>query len=450
MKEILKKAGKLGVIIPHKKYDDIDREVTPVLRAMEEMGIKVDVNLLCKLSRKLKVKSEKLKEEVFRIVGEEFNLSSPQQLSEVLFKKLKLPTGDIRKIKSGISTSASELLKLKDKSPIIGKILEYRELAKLISTYLDPLPKMVDENSRLHTHFGQDTRTSRFTSSDPNLQNIPIKGEWGAQIRSAFVAERENFLISADYSQIELRVVACLSQDEKMLEAFSKGVDIHARTASELFRVPIEKVNHDQRRLAKTVNFGVLYGISPFGLSQSLGIGQDSASEYIRRYFETHIGIKKYCEEKIAFAKKNGYVETLFGFRRKLPNINSENRSLAESEERMAINTPVQGTAAEILKLSMIELHRKLKSEIRIKNDEKSSKSEKLTAYNLKLKTKKARLLLTVHDELLVEAPKKEAKNIAKLMKEVMENTVKLCIPVEVEVGIGRNWDEAKKKVESL
>ncbi len=440
MKEILKKAEKLGCVIPHKKWDEIDRGVMPVLRAMEEVGVKVDVNLLRKLSKKLKVKSEKLQKEIFKQAGEEFNLSSPLQLSDILFKKLKLPTGDIRKIKSGISTSASELSKLKDKSPIIGKILEYRELSKLISTYLAPLPKMVDENSRLHSHFGQDTRTSRLTSSDPNLQNIPIKGDFGPQIRAAFIAEKGNVLVSADYSQIELRVVACLSGDEKMLEAFSEGVDIHARTASELFRVPVEKVNHDQRRLAKTVNFGVLYGISPFGLSQALGIGQDTAAEYIRRYFETHIGVKRYCDDQVAFARKNGYIETLFGFKRELKNINSNIRSLAESEERMAINTPVQGTAAEILKLSMIELHRKLNQKSKIQNP----KSKYQNNLAIQPFNNKAVLLLTVHDELLVETPKKEAKNVAKLMKEIMESTVKLCVPVEVEVGIGRNWNEAK------
>ena len=372
MKEILKKAEKLGCKIPHKKWSDIDRQVAPVLRAMEKVGIKVDTKLLVQLDEKLTAKSSKSESKIFKLAGGEFNISSPLQLSEILFKKLKLPTKDLRRIKSGISTGASELEKIKDKHKIIPLILEYRELSKLLSTYLEPLPKLVDENSRLHTKYGQDTRTTRLTSSEPNLQNIPIKGEWGQEIRQAFIAEKGNKLISADYSQIELRVVACLAQDEVMLEAFSRGEDIHAKVAAELFRIPLSKVDHDHRRLAKVVNFGIVYGISPFGLSQTLGIAQESAAEYIFRYFDTHKGIKKYCEDQINFAKKHGYVETLFGFRRALPDINSDNRVVAEGAQRMAINTPVQGTAAEILKLAMIELQRKLKSEIRMSKSEAS------------------------------------------------------------------------------
>ena len=372
MKEILKKAEKLGCKIPHKKWSDIDRQVAPVLRAMEKVGIKVDTKLLVQLDEKLTAKSSKSESKIFKLAGGEFNISSPLQLSEILFKKLKLPTEDLRRIKTGISTSASELEKLKDKHKIIPAILEYRELSKLLSTYLEPLPTLVDGDSRLHTHFGQDTRTTRLTSSEPNLQNIPIKGERGPEIRQAFIAQKGYKLISADYSQIELRVVACLAGDEVMLKAFRDGIDIHAKTASELFRIPVSKVDHDHRRLAKTVNFGIVYGISPFGLSQALGIARESAAEYIFRYFDIHRGIKRYCKEQIALAKKYGYVETLFGFRRKLPEINSENKMVAESAERMAINTPVQGTAAEILKLAMIELHRKLKSEIRMSKSEAS------------------------------------------------------------------------------
>ena len=437
MKEILKKAEKLGCKIPHKKWSDIDREVAPVLREMEKAGIKIDVSALKRLEKKLSIKVSGIEKKIYKSAGREFNISSPGQLSEVLFSKLKLPTEDLRRIKTGISTSASELEKLKDKHKIIPAILEYRELSKLLSTYLEPLPTLVDGDSRLHTHFGQDTRTTRLTSSEPNLQNIPIKGERGPEIRQAFIAEKGNKLISADYSQIELRVVACLAQDEVMLEAFSRGEDIHAKVAAELFRIPLSKVDHDHRRLAKTVNFGIVYGISPFGLSQALGIARESAAEYIFRYFDIHRGIKRYCKEQIALAKKYGYVETLFGFRRKLPEINSENKMVAESAERMAINTPVQGTAAEILKLAMIELHRKLKSEVRM------SKSKT----NPKFECRNPKLLLTVHDELVVEAPAAKAKKVAKLVKEVMENEVKLCVPVEVEVGIGGNWDSAKKNV---
>jgi len=226
-------------------------------------------------------------------------------------------------------------------------------------------------------------------------------------------------LISADYSQIELRIVACLSQDVVMLKAFRDGVDIHSKTASEIFDTPVVKITNEQRRVAKTVNFGVICGISPYGLSQTLGIEQSRAAEYILRYFKIHSGIKRYCQEQVDLAKKLGYVETLFGFQRKLPEINSPIRAVAEGAQRMAINTPVQGTAAEVLKLAMIKLYKKLSA-------------------------KEAKLILTVHDELIVEAPKTEAQNVAKLMKEIMENEVKLCIPVEVEIGIGRNWNEAK------
>jgi len=438
MKTILAKAKNLGCTVPHKKWSDIDRELGPVLRQMEEAGIKIDTKLLLQLGQKLKLKTNKLEKEIQKIAGEEFNLASPSQLSKILFEKLKLPTVDIKRTKSGVSTGASELLKLQSENKIIPKILEFRELSKLLSTYLEPLPKLVDENSRLHTHFGEDTRTSRLTSSNPNLQNIPIKGEFGPEIRSAFIAEKVNKLISADYSQIELRVVACLAGDAVMMKAFKDGIDIHSKTASEIFNISVDKVTQSQRRIAKTVNFGVLYGISPYGLSQTLGIKQEDAARYILQYFKIHSGIKKYCEDQIIFAKKNGYVETLFGFHRKLPEINSSNRNLYESAQRMAINTPVQGTAAEILKLAMIELHRKLKShQSSVISHQKNGKQT----------ADYGKLILTVHDELIVEAPADEAEKIAKLIKEVMENGVKLSVPVEVEVGIGDNWNEAKKNL---
>jgi len=422
MKEIIEKAKLLGCVVPHKKWGDIDRELKPVLRAMEKIGIKIDTKILDQLSSKLKTRSSKLEKEIQKLAGEEFNVASPSQLSDILFQKLKLPTADIKRTKSGISTGASELLKLRGEHKIIDKVLEYRELSKLVSTYLEPLPKLVDKNSRLHTTFGEDTRTGRLSSLNPNLQNIPIRGDFGPEIRSAFVAEPGFKLISADYSQIELRVVACLARDEVMMKAFKDGVDIHSKTASEIFNRSVAKVTHDQRRVAKTVNFGVLYGISPYGLSQTLGIKQEEAARYIMQYFKIHSGIKRYCEEQIAQAKKHGYVETLFGFRRELPDINSSNRNLYESAQRMAINTPVQGTAAEILKLAMIQLQNKL-----------SKKSSKL--------------ILTVHDELIVEAPENEAEKMAQLMREIMESEVKLSIPVEVEVGIGNNWDEAKYNI---
>ena len=417
-----------SIILPKISAKEIDKKVEPVLRAMEKVGIKVDINKMQKLSKKLDSKVAKLQKIIIKSAGEEFNVDSPIQLSEILFEKLKLPVKDLKRTKNGISTAASELKKIGKEHKIIAPILEYRELKKLLTTYLKPLPILVDKNARLHTTYGQDTSTGRLTSSEPNLQNIPIKGDLGTEIRSAFVAEKGFKLISADYSQIELRVVACLAEDKEMIEAFHMEQDIHSHTASELFNVNIKKVTHDQRRVAKTVNFGVLYGMSPYGLSQALDIEQEVAARYILHYFEIHKGIKAYCERMVETAREKGYVETLFGFKRELPNINSPYRQVSESEERMAINTPVQGTAAEIIKLATIELDRKLQPQ----------------TSNLKPQKYGARLLLTVHDELVVEAPEKDAKKVAELVKETMEKVIKLCVPIEVDVGIGNNWAECK------
>src|SRR3989339_574007 len=450
---------KSGSKLPKITAKEIERKIDPILRQMEKAGIKLDVKAIQLLSKKLEAKSQKLEASIYKSAGEKFNIASPLQLAEVLFEKLRLPSEELKRTKSGVSTAASELKKVVDKHEIIKPILEYRELSKLLSTYLKPLPAMADKNSRLHTHFGQDTSTGRLTSFEPNLQNIPIKGELGPEIRRSFVAEKGCKLISADYSQIELRVVSCLSGDPAMMEAFSTGQDVHARTAAELFDVEITEVSHDQRRVAKTVNFGVLYGMSPYGLSQALSISQDEAAKYIGRYFTVHSGIKDYCNRMIELARSEGYVETLFGFRRELPNINSPHRQIAEAEERMAINTPVQGTAAEILKLSMIRLADQLK----VLNENSKIKSQN---YNSKLKNSgilnqvqdddpknlkscylKPRLILTVHDELIVEVPEEQAKKIAQVMKETMEGAVKLCVPIEVSVGVGENWADTKNNV---
>jgi DNA polymerase I len=417
-----------GIALPKVSWEKINQDILPVLRKMEKTGIKLDVKKMDGIAKEVQGKAEKLEKEVYKNAGEKFNINSPSQMAEILFEKLKLPTKDLKKTKTGISTAASELQKLESGPKgvpsghkIIKYILEYRELSKLLSTYLKPLPLLVDKNSRLHTHYGQDTSTSRINSSEPNLQNIPIKGEWGEKIRSTFVAEEGMVLVAADYSQIELRVVACLAQDQSMLESFKKGEDIHTRTASEIFNIPLNKVTSAQRRVAKTVNFGVLYGQSPYGLAQTLGIDQKVAAEYINQYFIKHPGIMNYCNRMIDLAHKEGKVETLFGFTRALPNINSPYRNMADSEERMAINAPVQGTAAEVLKLAMIELDKKLESK------------------------KGPRMLLTVHDELVVESPKAMAPEISKLVKDIMENVIQLCIPLKAEVGFGENWAEAKR-----
>ena len=408
-----------GIMLPKITAELIDKKVDPVLRAMEKAGIKLDVAVLNKLDKSTEKKVKTLEKKIFKLAGGEFNINSPSQMAEILFKKLKLPTKDLKKTQSGFSTAASELKKLEKKHSIIKFILEYRELSKLVSTYLKPLPLLVGKDGRLHTTYSQETSTGRINSIEPNLQNIPIKGESGTAIRKAFVASIGMVLVAGDYSQIELRIAACLSEDAAMIGAFTSGEDIHSKTAAEIFDIPIAKVTTDQRRAAKTVNFGILYGMSPYGLSQALNITQEEAAKYINKYFSVHSGIKDYANRMIRLAKEKGYVETLFGFRRELPNINFESRTLAESEARMAVNAPVQGTAAEVLKLAMIDLYKKLPAE--------------------------AKMLLTIHDEIVVEAPKAEAKKIAALVKETMEKVITLCVPMEVKVETGQNLGQMKK-----
>jgi DNA polymerase-1 len=430
--------------------EEINEQIKPVLRKMEVVGIKIDCKSLQNLDLKLSAELKEIEAKIHQLAGHDFNVSSPIQLADILFNELKLPTEDLKKTKTGISTAAHELNKIADSHPIIALILKQREIAKLLSTYLKPLPTLVDENDRLHTTYGLDTTTGRLSSSEPNLQNIPIKGEYGPEIRSAFIAGEGMKLITADYSQIELRVVACIAQDKSMIEAFEKGEDIHARTASEIFGISQDNVTKAQRRIAKAVNFGIVYGQTPYGLSQALGIEVEKAGEYIRNYFEIHKGIKDYINKMIDLAHEQGYVETLFGSKRYLPNINNRIRFIAESEERMAINTPVQGTAAEILKLAMIELDQKIEqipnSKFQIPNKNQNAKcpndqmNEKCKMNNGKY----SRMLLTVHDELVVEVPADQAKEVAKIVKEAMENVVKICVPIEVNIGIGNNWGEAK------
>ncbi|MFA7253035.1 MAG: DNA polymerase [Patescibacteria group bacterium] len=445
------KAKKLGIIIPEITSEEINSAIKPVLRKMEEAGIMIDCDRLKSLDDKLSERLKELEAEIYKLAGSEFNIGSPVQMAEVLFNQLKLPVDGLKRTKSGVSTAASELFKIKDEHQIIAPILEYRELSKLISTYLRPLPILVDENSRLHTTYGLETSTGRLTSSEPNLQNIPIRGKYGEEVRSTFVAAPGMKLIAADYSQIELRIVACLAKDEAMIQAFKEGIDIHTKTASEIFKVPVSKVTSDMRRKAKGVNFGIVYGQTPYGLSQSLGIDTEEAGKYIREYFDVHKGIKNYINEMIEMAHTEGYVETLFGTRRYLPEINSRNRYLAESEERMAINAPVQGTAAELLKLAMIEMDRKFQSDsliVRQSDSQQNNLTMKLTDKKTKRPTDQStigpRMLLTVHDELVVEVPGKNAEEIAKIVEETMVSVVKFCVPIEVCIGIGDNWANAK------
>jgi len=424
MDKLIQKANSLGIKTPNISAEEIDKQLQPVLREMEKAGIKLDVKVFAKLEKNLALELDKLIRNIHTLAGHDFNVASPSQLAGVLFDELKLPTEGLKKSQSGFSTAANELKKIEDQHKIIPLILEYREIAKLISTYLKPLPLLADENSRLHTTYGMETSTGRLNSSEPNLQNIPIRGKYGEKIRSAFIADKGMKLISADYSQIELRVVACLAQDRAMIEAFRKGEDIHARTAAEIFDVSQDKVTSDQRRKAKAVNFGIVYGQTPYGLSQVLSISMDEASLYIKNYFDIHIGIKNYINEMISMGHDKGYVKTLFGTRRYLPNLKSHLRFLVEADERIAINSPVQGTAAEILKLAMIKVNKVLSTQYSVLSDYRP------------------RLLLTVHDELVVEAPTKEVKEIAKLVKETMENVVTLCVPIEANVVIGDNWSK--------
>ena len=425
MSDLQDKAEKMAIKIPETTFEEINEQIKPVLRKMEEAGVRINVEYIKDLDQKLSLRLKELEGKIYKATGVEFNIGSPIQMADVLFDQLKLSTLGLKKTKSGVSTAASELKKIEDTHPAIKFILEHRELSKLISTYLRPLPLLVDDDDRLHTTYGMETSTGRLTSSEPNLQNIPIRGKYGAEIRNSFIANPGMKIIAADYSQIELRIVACLAPDKLMIESFQRGDDIHAKTASEIFHVSLAEVTKEQRRVAKAVNFGIVYGQTSYGLSQSLDISPAEAGKYIKEYFESYSGITKYINNMIDSAHKNGYVETLFGMKRHLPEINSSNRYLAESEERMAINTPVQGTASEILKLAMIKLDQKL--------DEISEKSGKT-----------ARMLLTVHDELVIEASTEIAEEVASVTKDIMENVIKICVPIEVSIGIGDTWDEAK------
>jgi len=451
MNDLLEKANKLGIKIPAITAEEINEQIKPVLKKMEEAGVMLDCEALNSLDVKLSDKLKVIEAEIYEKAGRELNIGSPIQMADLLFNELKLPSEGLRRTKSGVSTAAQELKKIEDCHPIIPLMLEQRELSKLISTYLKPLPLLVDENSRLHTTYGLETSTGRLTSSEPNLQNIPIRGTFGGEIRAAFVATEGMKLIAADYSQIELRVVACMAKDTAMIEAFEQGEDIHSRTAAEIFNVKQKDVTPDQRRKAKAVNFGIVYGQTPYGLSQALNIPVDEAAKYIKTYFEVHKGIKNYINEMIEKAHSDGYVETIFGTRRYLPNIASHIRYISEAEERMAINMPVQGTAAEILKLAMIKLDRELSS-LNTKYEARNTKqiqnsnlknSEIVSGFDIRV-SDLAHMLLTVHDEIVVEVPSSEAKQVAQIVKDAMEGVVKLCVPIEVSLGIGDNWAEAK------
>ena len=400
-------------------FAEVELPLVPVLIAMERKGIALDTDLLRQMSYRLGEQLLRLEAEIYNWAGHQFNINSPQQLSSVLFEELKLPSA--RKTKSGYSTGASILEELRSVHPIIEHILEYRQLAKLKSTYIDALPALLNSKTgRVHTSFNQTrTATGRLSSSEPNLQNIPVRGELGKQVRQAFIAPPNFRLLAGDYSQIDLRVLAHLSQDKSLLDAFLQDEDIHAATAARLFGVGASEVTPDMRRLAKTVNFGVIYGMSDYGLEQATELSRDEATQFIASYFTQHPGVEQYIEATKQQARQTGYVQTLLGRRRYIPEINSSNRQIREAAERMAINMPVQGTSADIIKVAMINLHREMQK-----------------------RQLKSKMLLQVHDELIFEVPQDEIKEMHQLVPETMSTAVKLSVPLKVDIKTGNNWGE--------
>lgn len=400
---------------------NIDFKLIKVLAKMEFLGIRIDKAYLKKMSDKLKVEIEKLEETAFNLSGEKFNLSSPKQLSEVLFDHMNLPTKGIKKGKTGYSTGQKELDKLRGINPIIEVIERYRELTKLINTYIDTLPVLADENDRVHTTFNQNVVvTGRLSSTDPNLQNIPIRTELGRKVREAFVPKEGYTFIQADYSQFELRLAAVLAGDREMIDGFNRDEDIHKRTAALIYGVPDNEVTKEMRRSAKVINFGILYGMSPHGLSVATKMSVKEAKDFIERYFKLRIKLKEYLDSIIDFAKQHGYVKTLFGRKRPANDINSSNYMVAEAAKRATINMPIQGTEADLMKLSMIHL------------------DEELEKRGLK-----ARQIIQVHDSILLECPEDEVETVKELVKNVMENVYpKLGIKLTVDVASGDNWGD--------
>ena len=399
--------------------EKIEQPLSKVLASMENIGFLVDKKGLENYSEKLKLKLAEIEKEIYDLSGEEFNINSPKQLGTVLFEKLKLPYG--KKGKTGYSTGAAILEKLSDEYEVVKKILDYRALSKLKSTYCDGIVKLITPSGRVHSSFNQtETRTGRISSSEPNLQNIPVRTKRGKLLRKFFKAPEDFCLIDADYSQIELRVLAHVAQDENMIKAFKNKEDIHAITASEIMGVPLDMVTPEMRFRAKAINYGILYGMSAFSLAKDLEIGFDEAQIYISRYLNHYKGVSNYMSEVIDRAKIDGFVETIFFRRRYLPELSMSNRNLRAFGERVARNMPIQGAAADIIKIAMINVYEKLKQ-------------------------KKSKLILQVHDELIIESPKIEAEEVKIILKNEMENAVKLSVPLDVNISVGKTWFDAKE-----
>ena len=402
-------------------FNDIEMPVATILAEMQIEGVYVDEKEIIKYGETLKKHIEELRIDIYKLADEEFNINSTKQLGVILFEKLKLTPS--KKTKSGYSTDVDALEKLKGDHPIIEKILEYRQLAKLNSTYVEGMIPFINlKTGRVHTFFHQTiTATGRLSSTEPNLQNIPTRTELGKKLRKVFKAEEGKIFLDADYSQVELRVLAHMSNDETMIDAFNSGADIHTISASQVFKVPVEEVSKQLRSKAKAVNFGIVYGISEFGLAEQIDIKRNEAKQYIEQYLETYHGIKEFMADVVESAKRKGYVETIFSRRRYIPELSSNNYMVRKFGDRAAMNTPIQGTAADIMKIAMIKVYNELKN-----------------------RGLKSRIVLQIHDELLLEVPMEEKDEVAKLLKDCMENAVNLKVPLNVEVEEGKNWYQAK------
>ena len=401
--------------------NDIEIPLSKVLASMENIGFAVDKNAIQEYGIRLQKEIDELQKSIYSHVGYEFNINSPKQLAEALFEKLGLPAK--KKTKSGYSTNADVLEELKIYHPVINEILEYRTVAKLKSTYCDGLIKVIDSDGRIHSSFNQtETRTGRISSTEPNLQNIPVRTQRGREFRKFFTAKDGYVLVDADYSQIELRVLAHVADDENMINAFKNNLDIHTSTASKVFNMPADFVTPDMRSKAKAVNFGIVYGIGAFSLSKDINVSVKEADKYIKEYLSHYSGIDRYLKSVVEQAKNDGYAKTMFGRIRKIPELTSSNHNLRAFGERVAKNMPIQGTAADIIKIAMIKVDERLKKE-----------------------GLKARLILQVHDELIVEAPESEALQAAQILSEEMQNAVKLKVPLPADSGIGKTWYDAKK-----
>ena len=402
-------------------YNDVELPLVPVLREMESAGVRINVSKLQEAEKQLTAELDSLEQEIYQLAEETFNINSPRQVGELLFDKLRLDS-KAKKSKTGqYSTSEEVLVALKERHPIVGLILDYRELKKLVTTYVSTLPGYIAEDGKIHTTYNQTvTATGRLSSSNPNLQNLPIRSERGKLIREAVIPDEGCLFLSADYSQIELRLMAHFSQDEHLLRAFREGQDIHAATASRIFGKPIDQISKDERRRAKTANFGIIYGISAFGLAQQLDCPRAEAKQLIDDYFAAFPRVISYIESQKELARQKGYAETLFGRKRYLPDINSQNATVRSFAERNAVNAPIQGTAADIIKMAMVSIHRRLKEE-----------------------GLQAQMIMQVHDELNFNVPKAEVERVREIVVSEMQNAVHLSIPLIAECGVGTNWLEA-------